>query len=174
MLWSVPCQAEFYEEAGRVLNMRPQSLAAPRPSRWAFMFQLRTMCNCLRVFPLHNALIFTSTATGTVGTLLWVASWSAKYREWFSPRDVGILTLVFETVPAVGAIALNPLSGMLMDVIGLPRFTLIVCVAAVGMTCTELTRTLAGQVAFICFWALYLGTQSNVSGKWPVYRSSVL
>lgn len=169
MLPSVPSQAEFYEEAGRVLNLRPQSLMAPRPSRWALTVQLRTMWNCLLVFPLHNALIFISAATGLVGSLLWVGSWSQQYREWFSPEEVDTLMLVFATVPSFGAIILNPVSGVLMDVIGLPRFTLIVAFAAVGMTCTTLVETVWGQTAFMIFWAVYGGTQNNVCGRWPVY-----
>jgi hypothetical protein len=166
---TVPTPKEFYEEAGRVLNMRPASLYPPSPSWWSIKLQFKILWGALRVFPLHSFLVFSAQACGYVGTMLWLTTWGVTYRQWFDEEGLAFLTGVYESVPVIGGILLNPLTGVLMDGIGLPNFTLALIVASAGMTSTVLMQSISGQTAFMCFWALYIGTMTNVLGRWPLY-----
>eukprot|EP00746_Dinoflagellata_sp_MGD_P055143 gnl/MRDRNA2_/MRDRNA2_240298_c0_seq1.p1 gnl/MRDRNA2_/MRDRNA2_240298_c0~~gnl/MRDRNA2_/MRDRNA2_240298_c0_seq1.p1 ORF type:complete len:329 (+),score=36.79 gnl/MRDRNA2_/MRDRNA2_240298_c0_seq1:142-987(+) len=166
---TVPAQQSFYEQAARVLNTNVGSVAAQRPNIWRLKLQLNLLWDVLCVFPLLNSLSYLSYALATVGYMRWMSSWGTKYNEWFTKEEASQLDVLFESLVPLASILLNPLSGVVMDRIGLAHYSLIVFFSASCMAVLEPIAVMEAQQAFICSFALYIGTCQNVSGKWPIH-----
>lgn len=167
--FSTPSQADFYEQAARVLNVRVDSITAGKPSWYALKHQMKSLWSILFVFPLLNFLVYFAIGFGTVGYMRWMSSWSEKYQQWFDQDEVESLSVLFATAVPLGGVVLNPLSGIVMDRVGLARYTVIIIVATAGMAVAEPIRDFASQQLFMCLFAVYIGTIQNIPGKWPVH-----
>jgi len=166
---ATPSQAEFYRHAAKVLNMQVAGIAAQKPSWWSLKLGLKSLWAILRVFPTLNLLVYLAVGFGSVGYMRWMSNWGDKYRLWFDDNEVEHLSMLFATVVPIFSIVLNPLSGILMDVVGLGRYTIIIIVATAGMAVAEPLPIFRAQQAFMWLFALYMGTIQNIPGRWPLY-----
>merc|ERR1712137_1305386 len=79
------------------------------------------------------------------------------------------LQILFAIIVPLAGIGLNPLSGVLMDRVGLPIYTGIMALITMGMSVLEPFPNFFAQQLFIWFFGLYQGAAQNVPGKWPLY-----
>jgi len=164
-----PSQAEFYEQAARVLNVRVDSITAGSPRWYALKYQVKSLWAILLIFPVLNSSVYAAIGFGTVGYMRWMSSWGEKYQLWFDDEEVQSLKILFATVVPLGGIILNPLSGIIMDQVGLARYTVVIVIATGGMALAEPIRDFASQQTFIWLFAVYIGTNQNIMGKWPIH-----
>lgn len=167
--FSTPSQTEFYAEAAKVLNVRVDSIVVGRPNWYAVKQQLKSLWSILFVFPVLNLLVYLAIGFATVGYMRWMSSWGVKYQQWFDEDEVNSLNVLFATAVPLCGIFLNPLSGIVMDHIGLAWYTVIIITATAGMAVSEPIREFAAQQLFVLFFAVYLGTVQNIPGKWPTH-----
>jgi len=166
---ATPTQAEMYKQAAKVLNVPASSVKAQKPNWWALKLGLKSLCSILQVFPLMNFLVYLGLGCGTVGYMRWVSSWGQKYRVWFDNNQVEQLEGLYATIVPLFSIVLNPVSGIVMDRLGLARYTIIITLATAGMAVAEPIPTFEAQQAHMWLFAVYMGTVQNIPGRWPLY-----
>eukprot|EP00928_Gymnodinium_smaydae_P056007 TRINITY_DN39455_c0_g1_i1.p1 TRINITY_DN39455_c0_g1~~TRINITY_DN39455_c0_g1_i1.p1 ORF type:complete len:536 (+),score=36.86 TRINITY_DN39455_c0_g1_i1:82-1689(+) len=169
MYFCVPTHGETLAQAAKVLNMSRATLTPASPSLRGIKLQLKSLYSCLCVFPDYHIPFYVSCIFAMVGYMNWTSSFGIKYDVWFDVSTAKYLNNYYAVVLSLAALFYNPLSGALLDKIGISQFFALPTISAIGMALTESVRAVSSQVAFMWFFSLYVGTGSNIAGKWPTY-----
>merc|ERR1711924_318670 len=109
---------------GKVLKMKPASVdTAYMISCLHLRLQLKSLYGILKLFSLQNGLLYLGMVFGAGGFYRWLVGFSDIFKDWFGPDGSKDITEFYAAVFAPMGVILAPLSGILLDMIGLRIFS---------------------------------------------------
>mmetsp|Transcript_116791 Transcript_116791/g.341956 ORF Transcript_116791/g.341956 Transcript_116791/m.341956 type:complete len:880 (-) Transcript_116791:98-2737(-) len=164
-----PSKREYFEEAGKVLNRHAGGMdQAVFVGFTHLKLQIRSIWGVMKLFALENLAFWMSWPFVCAFLFQWLGSFAEKFRDWFGAGGARALVGFFAGAYSPIGIVLNPVAGLLMDVIGFRVYLAGCSCVMLSSLLLEPLRSIPAQKACIVAIACGMGTFQNAQQRWCV------